>query len=151
MSTHDLVVRGATVVDGTGAPGFEADVAIDGDRIVIVGAVSGSGAEELDGRGLVLAPGWIDTHTHLDANQFWDPYLTPCSRYGVTSVVIANCGYALALADVNELGLAETAKLGADQDPPNGRPARHRRRHRFLQLTDLAKCATRAALGRSCR
>ena len=96
MTTHDLVVRGATVVDGTGAPGFEADVAVDGDRIVIVGDVSGSGAEELDGRGLVLAPGWIDTHTHLDANQFWDPLLTPCSRYGVSTVVMANCGYALA-------------------------------------------------------
>ncbi|HTK17024.1 MAG TPA: amidohydrolase family protein [Acidimicrobiia bacterium] len=98
MSTHDLVVRGATVIDGTGAPGFDADVAVDGDRIVIVGDVSGAGAEELDGRGLVLAPGWIDTHTHLDANQFWDPLLTPCSRYGVSTVVIANCGYALAPA-----------------------------------------------------
>lgn len=96
--THSLVVRGATVVDGTGAPGFEADVAVDGDRIAIVGDVSATGTEEIDGRGLVLAPGWIDTHTHLDANQFWDPYLTPCSRYGVSTVVIANCGYALAPA-----------------------------------------------------
>ena len=98
VSMHDLVVRGATVVDGTGAPGFEADVAVSGDRIVLVGEVSGTGAEELDGRGLVLAPGLIDTHTHLDASQFWDPYLTPCSRYGVTTVVMANCGYALAPA-----------------------------------------------------
>ena len=93
---HDLVVRGATVVDGTGAPGFEADVAVEGDRIVAVGSVAGPAPVELDGRGLVLAPGWIDTHTHLDANQFWDPFLTPCSRYGVTTVVLANCGYALA-------------------------------------------------------
>lgn len=98
MTTHDLVVRGAMVVDGTGAPGFEADVAVDRDRVVIVGAVAGTGAEELDGRGLVLAPGWIDTHTHLDASQFWDPFFTPCSRYGVSTVVIANCGYALAPA-----------------------------------------------------
>ena len=89
-------MRGATVIDGTGGAGIEADVAVDGDRIVIVGEVAGTGAEELDGRGLVLAPGWIDTHTHLDANQFWDPFLTPCSRYGVSTVVIANCGYALA-------------------------------------------------------
>jgi N-acyl-D-aspartate/D-glutamate deacylase len=95
---HDLVVRGATVVDGTGAPGIEADVAIDADRIVAVGDVPDGGEVELDGRGLVVAPGWIDTHTHLDANQFWDPYLTPCSRYGVTTVVLANCGYALAPA-----------------------------------------------------
>ena len=96
MTGHDLVVRGATVIDGTGAPGTELDVAVDGDRIVAVGDVSGRGATELDGRGHVLAPGWIDTHTHLDANQFWDPFLTPCSRYGVTTVVLANCGYALA-------------------------------------------------------
>jgi N-acyl-D-aspartate/D-glutamate deacylase len=97
-AAHDLVVRGATVVDGTGAPGFEADVAVADERIVLVGEVSGSGTEELDGRGLVLAPGWIDTHTHLDASQFWDPFLTPCSRYGVSTVVIGNCGYTLAPA-----------------------------------------------------
>jgi len=96
MTRHGLVVRGAFVIDGTGAPGFEGDVAVDGDRIVAVGDVAGTGSDELDGRGLVLAPGWIDTHTHLDANQFWDPFLTPCSRYGVTTVVLANCGYALA-------------------------------------------------------
>ena len=96
MTAHDLVVRGATVIDGTGAPGRDADVAVDADRIVATGEVSGAGSTELDGRGLVLAPGWIDTHTHLDANQFWDPFLTPCSRYGVTTVVLANCGYALA-------------------------------------------------------
>jgi N-acyl-D-amino-acid deacylase len=98
VTDHDLVVRGATVIDGTGAPGAIADVAVDADRIVAVGEVAGTGAVELDGRGNVLAPGWIDTHTHLDANQFWDPFLTPCSRYGVTTVVLANCGYALAPA-----------------------------------------------------
>ena len=91
-------MRGATVIDGTGAPGVVADVAVDGDRIVAVGEVPTEGTIEIDGRGLVLAPGWIDTHTHLDANQFWDPQLTPCSRYGVTTVVLANCGYALAPA-----------------------------------------------------
>ncbi|MGO9877647.1 MAG: N-acyl-D-amino-acid deacylase family protein [Acidimicrobiia bacterium] len=96
MTSHDLVVRGATVIDGTGASAYERDVAVDGDRIVAVGDISGTGSAELDGRGLVLAPGWIDTHTHLDANQFWDPFLTPCSRYGVTTVVLANCGYSLA-------------------------------------------------------
>jgi N-acyl-D-amino-acid deacylase len=97
MSTHhDLVVRGALVVDGTGAPGREADVAVDGRLITAVGPVPGRGTEELDGRGLVVAPGFVDPHTHLDANLFWDPDFTPSSSYGVTTVVTGNCGYALA-------------------------------------------------------
>jgi N-acyl-D-amino-acid deacylase len=93
---HDLVVRGAVVVDGTGAPGRAADVAIDGDRISLVGEVDDRGAEEIDGHDHVLAPGFIDPHTHLDANLFWDADVTPSSRYGVTTVVTGNCGYALA-------------------------------------------------------
>ncbi len=71
-------------------------MAVDGDRITAVGAVPGTGAEELDGRGHVLAPGFVDPHTHLDANLFWDPDVTPSSSYGVTTVITGNCGYALA-------------------------------------------------------
>jgi N-acyl-D-amino-acid deacylase len=94
--THDLVVRGAVVVDGTGGPAYEADVSVDDGRITSIGVVTGKGMEELDGDGQVLSPGFIDPHTHLDANMFWDPDLTPCSSYGVTTVITGNCGYTLA-------------------------------------------------------
>lgn len=96
--THDLVIRGATVIDGTGAPAREADVACRGGAISAVGDVDRA-ITEIDGRGLCVAPGFIDPHTHLDANLFWDPNLTPSSTYGVTTVVTGNCGYTLAPVD----------------------------------------------------
>ena len=69
----DLVIRGGTIVDGSGSAPFTGDVAITGDRIVAVGSVSGRGAEEIDARGLVVTPGFVDVHTHLDAQLTWDP------------------------------------------------------------------------------
>ena len=99
VAAHDLVVRGAVVVDGTGAPRRVADVAVDGGVITHVGRVAGRGAEELDATDQVLAPGFIDPHTHLDASLFWDPDVTPSSSYGVTTVLTGNCGYALAPID----------------------------------------------------
>ena len=92
---HDWVIRGGTVVDGTGAPGRAADVAIDGDRIVEIGPGL-DGRRELDASGRVVAPGFIDIHTHYDAQVFWDPALTPSSWHGVTSVVAGNCGFSIA-------------------------------------------------------
>ncbi len=92
----DLVIRGATVVDGTGAPSFTADVAVDGGLITEVGRVDGRGTRELDGDGLVLAPGWVDIHTHYDGQVSWDPELTPSSWHGVTTVVMGNCGVGFA-------------------------------------------------------
>ena len=102
QSQYDLVVRNAVIVDGTGGPPAEGDVAVrDGLIAAVGGHCGGSGAEEVDGRDLVLAPGFIDPHTHLDANLFWDADLTPSSSFGVTTVVTSNCGYGLApvLAD----------------------------------------------------
>jgi N-acyl-D-aspartate/D-glutamate deacylase len=94
---YQLIFRNATIADGTGGPLAEGDVAVrDGEIAQVGGHVGGRAAEEVDARDLVLAPGFIDPHTHLDANLFWDPDLTPSSSFGVTTVVTANCGYALA-------------------------------------------------------
>jgi N-acyl-D-aspartate/D-glutamate deacylase len=91
----DLVVRGGTVVDGTGGPGRVADVAISGDRIESIGEGL-AGTVELDASGCVVAPGFIDIHTHYDAQVFWDPDLKPSSFHGVTTVIAGNCGFTIA-------------------------------------------------------
>lgn len=92
----DLLLRGGRVCDGTGAPAREADVAIAGDRIVAVGRAGGSARRVLDVGGCIVAPGFVDVHTHYDAQVTWDPLCTPSCWHGVTSVVIGNCGFSLA-------------------------------------------------------
>ena len=94
--THDIVIRGGTIVDGTGAAAFVGDVAIDDGRITSVGGTAGAGREEIDAAGLVVSPGFIDIHTHLDAQIGWDPLLTPVSWHGVTTVLMGNCGVTFA-------------------------------------------------------
>ena len=93
---YDLVVRGGTVVDGTGTPPRRADVAIDGDRIVAVGTGVGPGAREIDATGQLVTPGWVDIHTHYDGQVTWDEHLTPTGWHGVTTVVMGNCGVGFA-------------------------------------------------------
>ncbi len=93
---HDLVIRGATLVDGTGGPPRTADVGVRHGRISEVGRVEGSAAEELDADGLVVTPGFVDVHTHYDGQATWDPLLTPSSWHGVTTVVLGNCGVGFA-------------------------------------------------------
>src|SRR4051812_48289222 len=93
--TPELVIRGGTVVDGTGGPAVEADVAVHGGRIVAIGTGL-AGDSEIDARDCVVAPGFIDVHTHYDPQVTWDPWVTPSSRLGVTSVVAGNCGFSVA-------------------------------------------------------
>lgn len=92
----DLVIRGGRVVDGSGGPPFEADVVVAGDRIARVGRHKGPAAEEIDARGKVVTPGFVDIHTHLDAQITWDPLGLPSPLHGVTSVVLGNCGVGFA-------------------------------------------------------
>jgi N-acyl-D-aspartate/D-glutamate deacylase len=92
----DHVIKGATVVDGTGAPAFTADVGIQDGRIAAVGTITEESRTSEDAVGLVLAPGFVDPHTHYDAQLFWDPYATPSLNHGVTTVAAGNCGFTLA-------------------------------------------------------
>lgn len=93
---YDVLIRGGRVVDGSGLPSYMADVGIIGNTVVDIGRLHGSGARTIDATGLVVAPGFIDHHTHMDAQILWDPYGTSEPQHGITSIVMGNCGLALA-------------------------------------------------------
>ncbi|MFB3107585.1 MAG: amidohydrolase family protein, partial [Pseudomonadales bacterium] len=92
----DLIIRGGTVIDGTGAQGYRGDVAISGERIVAVGEVTTTADAEIDATGKLVTPGFVDIHTHLDAQIAWDPIASSSCYHGVTSVVLGNCGVTFA-------------------------------------------------------
>ena len=96
MHIHDLVIRNGSIVDGSGKKPFLGDIAIDEGKITKVGEVINSGKKEIDADGNLVSPGWVDIHTHYDGQVCWDPYLTPSSWHGVTTVVMGNCGVGFA-------------------------------------------------------
>ena len=93
---YDLIIRNGTVIDGTGNDRFVADVAITNGKITKIGEIEGTATEEINAQGKIVAPGWVDIHTHYDGQATWDPLLAPSSWHGVTTVVMGNCGVGFA-------------------------------------------------------
>ena len=93
---HDTVIRGGTIVDGTGEKAFSGDIAIDGDRITHVGGKAGPARRDIDAEGKLVTPGWVDVHTHYDGQATWDSELAPSSWHGVTTILFGNCGVGFA-------------------------------------------------------
>ena len=115
---HDLVITGGVVVDGTGAPSRRADVAVDGDRITAVGEVDAGGAGRvIDAEGRIVTPGFVDMHSHLDAQIGWDPTMSSSCWHGVTSVVMGNCGMTFAPVRPGQAELLATAMESVEDIP----------------------------------
>ena len=114
---YDLVIRNGTVIDGSGGAGYRADVAISGDRIAEIGKVTEAAKREIDAEGHAVTPGFVDGHTHMDAQVFWDQYGTSSCWHGVTSVVMGNCGFTLAPSRRGEENLVVTNLERAEDIP----------------------------------
>src|SRR6266849_6335665 len=115
---YDLVIRDGTIVDGTGLPGYQADVGIKNGRILSIGKIRASAEHVIEAEGHVVAPGFIDGHTHMDAQVFWDPLGTCSCWHGVTSVVMGNCGFSLApCAEKDKLLVMRNLERAEDISP----------------------------------
>jgi N-acyl-D-aspartate/D-glutamate deacylase len=114
---HDIVIRGGTIVDGTGKPAFTGDVAIDGDRIAGTGGKQGPARREIDADGLLVTPGWVDVHTHYDGQAMWDPLLAPSCWHGVTTVLFGNCGVGFAPVRAQHRGALMDLMEGVEEIP----------------------------------
>ena len=102
---YDLLIKNGTVIDGTGASRFEADVGIIDDQIAAIGSLGESAKDLIDARDSIVSPGFVDAHTHMDAQIFWDPLGTCSCEHGVTSVVMGNCGFTLAPVNIEDIDL----------------------------------------------
>src|SRR5690606_15890149 len=96
VTMHDLVIRGGLIVDGSGEAAYTGDVAISNGVIAQTGGRAGAGRREIDAGGCLVAPGWIDIHTHYDGQATWDPHLSPSTWHGVTTAIMGNCGVGFA-------------------------------------------------------
>jgi N-acyl-D-amino-acid deacylase len=114
---YDLVIRNGLVIDGTGAERFEADIAVKAGRIAAIGEVSGAGAEEIDARGKLVTPGFVDIHTHYDGQAVWSDRLSPSSSHGVTTVVGGNCGVGFAPCRPEHRDLLVSVMEGVEDIP----------------------------------
>jgi N-acyl-D-amino-acid deacylase len=114
---HDIVIRGGTIIDGTGRATFTGDVAITGQRIAAVGGKQGPARREIDAEGLLVTPGWVDVHTHYDGQAMWDPLLSPSCWHGVTTVMFGNCGVGFAPVKEHHRGALMDLMEGVEEIP----------------------------------
>ena len=115
---YDVIIRNGTIVDGSGMPRFRADLGIVGDRIATIGKIRESAREVIDAEGHVVAPGFIDVHTHMDAQVFWDPIGTCSCWHGITTVAMGNCGFSLApCAEKDKLMVIRNLERAEDISP----------------------------------
>ncbi|MBM3526999.1 MAG: amidohydrolase family protein [Alphaproteobacteria bacterium] len=114
---HDIVIRGGTIVDGSGKAPFSGDIAISGGRIAAVGGKLGPGKREIDATGLLVTPGWVDVHTHYDGQAMWDPLIAPSSWHGVTTAMFGNCGVGFAPVKKEHRGALMDLMEGVEEIP----------------------------------
>lgn len=111
---YDLIIRCGTVVDGTGKARFQADIAVKDGHIAAIGEVSANASEEIDASGLLVTPGWVDTHSHMDGQATWDPHCSPASNHGITTLVMGNCGVGFAPCKTSDLAHKQLIEVMED-------------------------------------
>ena len=135
----DLVIRNGTVLDGSGAPRRIADIAVQDGKIAAVGPKLGTGKREIDAAGLIVAPGFVDIHTHYDGQATWDPFVTPSSWHGVTTTVFGNCGVGFAPVRPGKSRYLINLMEGVEDIPGHG--AERGREVRLGVLPAISRCA----------